>query len=101
MNKGKIIQVIGPVVDLEFPEPLPAIYNALKVDVTMGGVTSTLTLEVALHLGDIDAREVNSIPIGTASDGQEIVARMHAAHDWGAHDRVGRCRLVSPRWRPP
>jgi DNA topoisomerase-1 len=32
--------------------------------------------EVALHLGDIDAREVNSIPIGTGSDGQEIVARV-------------------------
>ena len=32
-NKGKIIQIIGPVVDVEFPEDtkLPAIYNALKV----------------------------------------------------------------------
>ena len=32
MNKGKIVQVIGPVVDVEFPDPLPAIYNALTVD---------------------------------------------------------------------
>ena len=33
MNKGKIIQIIGPVVDVEFPEgtSLPEIYNALKI----------------------------------------------------------------------
>ena len=29
MNKGKIVQIIGPVVDAEFTEQLPAIYNAL------------------------------------------------------------------------
>ena len=32
MNKGKIVQVIGPVVDVEFPDQLPAIYNALTVE---------------------------------------------------------------------
>ena len=32
MNKGKIVQVIGPVVDVEFPDNLPAIYNALTVE---------------------------------------------------------------------
>ncbi|HXJ60062.1 MAG TPA: hypothetical protein VNU68_25740, partial [Verrucomicrobiae bacterium] len=32
MNKGKIVQVIGPVVDLEFPEKLPSLYNALVVE---------------------------------------------------------------------
>ena len=32
MNKGKIVQVVGPVVDVEFPEKLPGIYNALTVD---------------------------------------------------------------------
>ena len=31
MNKGKIVQVIGPVVDVEFPGQLPAIYNALGI----------------------------------------------------------------------
>jgi len=32
MNKGKIVQVIGPVVDVEFPAQLPAIYNALTIE---------------------------------------------------------------------
>ena len=31
MNKGKIVQIIGPVVDAEFTDSLPAIYNALTV----------------------------------------------------------------------
>jgi len=53
MNKGKIVQVIGPVVDAEFPAPLPAIYNALTVeyDLPFYGRTK-LTLEVQQHLGD-------------------------------------------------
>ena len=37
MNKGKVVQIIGPVVDVEFPEPLPAIYNALTVDFDVPG----------------------------------------------------------------
>ena len=36
MNKGKIVQVIGPVVDVEFTEQLPAIYNALTVENSVG-----------------------------------------------------------------
>ncbi|MGD0745248.1 MAG: hypothetical protein ABSA45_08850, partial [Verrucomicrobiota bacterium] len=32
MNKGRIIQIIGPVVDVEFTGELPAIYNALTVE---------------------------------------------------------------------
>ena len=36
MNIGKIVQVVGPVVDVEFPDALPAIYNALTVDYTVG-----------------------------------------------------------------
>src|SRR6516165_5142122 len=51
-NKGKIVQVIGPVVDVEFPEPLPTIYNALTVDYTVQGQPTKLTLEVEQHLGD-------------------------------------------------
>jgi len=52
MNKGKIVQVIGPVVDVEFTGQLPAIYNALTVDYTMQGQPNKLTLEVQQHLGD-------------------------------------------------
>ena len=53
MNKGKIVQVIGPVVDVEFPDQLPAIYNALTIeyDLPLLGKTK-LTLEVQQHLGD-------------------------------------------------
>src|SRR5215470_7578913 len=58
MNKGKIVQVIGPVVDVEFPEPLPAIYNALTVDFKVQDQTTTLTLEVEQHLGDNWVRTV-------------------------------------------
>jgi len=58
MNKGKIVQVIGPVVDVEFPMPLPAIYNALTVDFKVQGQTTTLTLEVQQHLGDNWVRTV-------------------------------------------
>jgi F-type H+-transporting ATPase subunit beta len=45
MNKGTIVQIVGPVVDVDFePGHLPAIYTALK--------TGTLTLEVMAHLGE-------------------------------------------------
>ncbi len=53
MNKGKIVQVIGPVVDMEFPDTLPFIYNAVTVDFDVPGQGKTkLTLEVQQHLGD-------------------------------------------------
>jgi F-type H+-transporting ATPase subunit beta len=51
MNKGKIVQVIGPVVDVEFPEDLPKIYNALTIDYQVGGKPVKLTLETQQHLG--------------------------------------------------
>lgn len=60
MIKGKIIQVIGPVVDVEFPsEQLPAIYNAVKIDTANQENKSfevNLTLEVAQHLGNNTVR---------------------------------------------
>ncbi len=60
MNKGKIVQIIGPVVDVEFPAgQLPAIYNALTLDYEMPGHGKTkLTLEVQQHLGDNWVRAV-------------------------------------------
>ncbi|MBQ2940770.1 MAG: F0F1 ATP synthase subunit beta [Clostridia bacterium] len=51
--KGKVIQVMGPVVDVRFNEgELPEIYNALKID----NNGKTLTVEVAQHIGDNTAR---------------------------------------------
>lgn len=53
-NVGKIVQVIGPVIDADFSdaEQLPEIYNALQVDYDVSGETVKLTLEVQQHLGD-------------------------------------------------
>ncbi|MBM3833724.1 MAG: F0F1 ATP synthase subunit beta [Verrucomicrobia bacterium] len=58
MNKGKIVQVIGPVVDVEFFDQLPGIYNALTVDFKVQGQDTKLTLEVQQHLGDNWVRAV-------------------------------------------
>ena len=59
MNKGKIVQIIGPVVDAEFPVgSLPAIYNALTAEYTVQGQTVKTTFEVQQHLGDNWVRAV-------------------------------------------
>jgi F-type H+-transporting ATPase subunit beta len=59
MSKGKIVQIIGPVVDVEFAGELPAIYNALTVVYDQPGQGQTkLTLEVQQHLGDNWVRTV-------------------------------------------
>src|ERR1700709_1447938 len=58
MKKGKIVQVIGPVVDVEFPEGLPAIYNALTLEYKVENQPVKLTLEVQQHLGDNWVRAV-------------------------------------------
>jgi F-type H+-transporting ATPase subunit beta len=59
MNIGRIVQVAGPVVDVEFPAALPAIYNALTVSCEIEGRPSSLTLEVQQHLGDRWVRTVS------------------------------------------
>ncbi len=51
MNKGKIVQVIGPTVDVEFaPDELPELYNAITIVDKEKGID--LTVEAALHVGD-------------------------------------------------
>ena len=56
MRSGKVVQVIGPVVDLEFPQDqLPDIYNAIVIrseDQEDKTTNVNLTLEVAQHLGN-------------------------------------------------
>ena len=59
MNKGKIVQIIGPVVDVEFPAgALPAIYNALTAEYSVQGQPVKTTFEVQQHLGDNWVRAV-------------------------------------------
>ncbi|HUB66302.1 MAG TPA: F0F1 ATP synthase subunit beta [Candidatus Methylacidiphilales bacterium] len=53
LNAGKIVQVIGPVVDVEFSDGhLPEINHALTVEHTVGGAPTKITLEVQQHLGE-------------------------------------------------
>jgi len=59
MNKGKIVQIVGPVVDVEFPEEVPTIYNALTVEYKVDGQPIKLTLEVQQHLGDKWVRTIS------------------------------------------
>ena len=59
MNKGKIVQVIGPVVDVEFPDKLPRIHNALTVERKAQDGPVKLTLEVQQHLGDNTVRTIS------------------------------------------
>jgi len=58
-NIGKVVQVIGSTLDAEFQEDkLPAIYNALKLEVEVMGEKKTLVCEVAQHLGGNRVRAV-------------------------------------------
>lgn len=58
VNEGRIVQVMGPVVDVEFPEgPLPAIYNAVKItNPHISDKEWNLTAEVAQHIGERTVR---------------------------------------------
>ncbi|NUT07922.1 MAG: F0F1 ATP synthase subunit beta [Hamadaea sp.] len=70
---GRVVRVIGPVVDVEFPrDAMPEIYNALKVEVTLAEGAKTLTLEVAQHLGDNVVRAISMQPTDGLIRGQEV-----------------------------
>ncbi len=56
--EGKIIQVLGPVVDVEFESYLPAIFEALDINFEVNGVQESLVLEVAAHLGGNRVRAI-------------------------------------------
>jgi F-type H+-transporting ATPase subunit beta len=78
-NVGKIVQVIGPVVDVEFePGQLPSIMNALMVsNPAINDVVDNLVIEVAQHLGDNVVRCV-------AMDQTDGLVRGMEARDTGA-----------------
>lgn len=59
-HTGKILQVIGPVVDVQFKiEAIPSIYNALKISYSLEGKPLELILEVQQHRGDGVVRAVS------------------------------------------
>jgi F-type H+-transporting ATPase subunit beta len=73
MNKGRIVQVVGPVVDVEFPDALPGIYNALTVEYKVKDEPMRLTLEVQLHLGDRWVRTISMSGTEGLRRGFEVV----------------------------
>jgi len=75
---GRVVQVIGPVVDVEFPKgELPEIYNAIRVeapeDKKTGRPEIRLTLEVAQHLGENRVRAVAMSSTDGLVRGMEVV----------------------------
>src|SRR6187455_1101130 len=77
-NQGKIVQVIGAVVDVQFAEnTIPPIYQALTIDFTVGGKKETLTLEIQQHLGEGLVRAI-------AMSSTEGLQRGHPVTDTGA-----------------
>ncbi|WNS81125.1 F0F1 ATP synthase subunit beta [Domibacillus sp. DTU_2020_1001157_1_SI_ALB_TIR_016] len=73
MNKGRVLQVMGPVVDVKFENgQLPAIYNALKVQIGSEAGTE-LTLEVATHLGDDSVRAIAMASTDGLQRNQEVI----------------------------
>src|SRR5690606_32254659 len=105
--EGKVLQVFGPVVDVEFPEGrLPAIYNALRIDDPARG---ELTLEVAQQLGNATVRTVAlsstdglvrgapgldtgapiSVPVGSTTMGRLFDVLGKALEVGVAHPRTG------------
>ena len=78
MSQGKIVQVIGPVVDVEFETgKLPAIYNALLVqgveNKDVFAYSQKLTLEVAQHLGESHVRAVAMAATEGLSRGMSVL----------------------------
>lgn len=74
MNRGKITQVVGPVVDVLFEGTLPSIYNALTVTLTDAqGTPTQLTLEVAAHVGLNEVRAVAMSATDGLMRGMEVL----------------------------
>ncbi|MBN2163064.1 MAG: F0F1 ATP synthase subunit beta [Pontiellaceae bacterium] len=65
MSQGKVVQVIGPVVDVEFEDvaSLPTIFDALEIEPAEGGLKEKLILEVQQHIG---GNWVRTIAMGAA-----------------------------------
>jgi F-type H+/Na+-transporting ATPase subunit beta len=71
---GRVVRVIGPVVDVEFPpNELPEINYAITVDVELGGTTTTITCEVGQHIGDSTVRAIALKPTDGLVRGTPVV----------------------------
>ncbi len=72
---GKIVQVMGPVVDIDFESYLPAINEALDIDFSIDGQSRKLVLEVAAHIGDNRVRAIAMDMTEGLTRGEKVVAR--------------------------
>src|SRR6201991_2270880 len=73
-TNGRVVRVTGPVVDVEFPRgSVPELFNALQAEVTFEELAKTLTLEVALHLGDSLVRCISLQPTDGLVRGVDVV----------------------------
>src|SRR5205814_654018 len=74
-NVGKVVQVIGPVLDVEFePERLPEIYNAVVIDHRGNGAPPIrLTAEVQQHIGRNQVRAVAMTSTDGVVRGMEVL----------------------------
>jgi F-type H+-transporting ATPase subunit beta len=78
MNEGKIVQIIGPVVDVEFPGgKLPDILNALEIPVDGSSDGAKLIVEVQQHLGEDRVRTI-------AMESTDGISRGTTVYDTGA-----------------
>jgi len=71
---GKVIQVMGPVVDVEFGDYLPEINEALETTISVDGEDKRLVLEVAIQLGDSRVRTIAMDMSEGLVRGQEVKA---------------------------
>jgi len=72
-NVGKVVQIIGPVLDVEFEDDLPAIYNALHIKSSETGVDIDVIAEVEQHLGESRVRAVAMKPTDGMQRGMSAV----------------------------
>ena len=87
---GRVVQIIGPVIDIEFPDGLPEIYNAVRIisDGSGGSQKVDIVAEVEQHLGENRVRTVAM----KATDG---MTRGMTAYDTGAPSRYRSARRRS------
>jgi F-type H+-transporting ATPase subunit beta len=72
-NLGHVVQVIGPVLDVEFePEHLPEIYNAIEIEDSSGPISVKLTAEVQQHIGQNQVRAVAMSTTDGVTRGMEV-----------------------------
>ena len=126
-NVGKIVQVIGPVIDAEFsPDSMPEIYNALELNFEQGGRAQRLVFEVAQHIGRnqvravamdstdgvqrgmdvLDTGQAISVPVGEAALGRILnvlgepvdeAGPVNAAERWPIHREAPKLVALEPK----